>query len=282
VSEDGRGVTATGLEEAVLQADSIGRFFGARQVLKAATLWARRGEVTALLGRNGSGKTTLLRIAVGRLASHHGVVRYRGRASVRPRLHRLARRGLFYLPQHGVLPRGRTVREAAESILRAREDASFDALPSTGPRTLSAWAERWGLQDLLEATHGELSGGEKNRAGVALAVLRGPVCLLTDEPLTGSAPHDRARVVEALRLLRDDGCAVVVTGHEARELLDLADRVVWMVAGTTRDLGRPAEALASHQFRREYLGPGFSIGSTPEDAPVMTAPEGRRTTGGAA
>jgi ABC-type lipopolysaccharide export system ATPase subunit len=122
---------------------------------------------------------------------------------------------------------------------------------------LSRWAERWGLTALLDATDTALSGGEKNRAGVALAVLRRPVCLLTDEPLTNSAPKDRERICEALRTLRDRGCALVVTGHEARELLALADRVIWMVAGTTRDLGRTEAALTSHQFRREYLGPSF-------------------------
>lgn len=264
----------------VLVADSVGRSFGSLQVLKSATLWARRGEITVLLGRNGSGKTTLLRVAAGWLAPDHGAVRFRGRVLPRARLHRLAREGLFFLPQEGLLPRGRSIREVARTVMKAFPEARRGG--DTGPghdardpeARMARWAERWELTSLLDATDATLSGGEKNRAGVALAVLRRPVCLLTDEPLTASAPKDRDRICETLRTLRDRGCAVVVTGHEARELLALGDRVIWMVAGTTRDLGRTGAALASHQFRREYLGPSFP---PPEAGRAQASGAGRPT-----
>jgi ABC-type lipopolysaccharide export system ATPase subunit len=51
------------------------------------------------------------------------------------------------------------------------------------------------------------------------------------------------------------GCALVVTGHEVPELLDLADEVVWMTGGTTHGMGTAAQAEAHEQFRRDYLGP---------------------------
>jgi ABC-type lipopolysaccharide export system ATPase subunit len=94
------------------------------------------------------------------------------------------------------------------------------------------------------------------RAEVAVAVARNPVCLLADEPFAGIAPTDQARIARVLRRLRDRGCALVVTGHEVPEMLDIADEVVWMTAGTTHGLGTPAQAAASNQFRREYLGIG--------------------------
>lgn len=246
----------------VLSADSIGRSFGSRRVLDSATLWARAGEITVLMGRNGTGKTTLLRIAAGRLKADWGAVRYCGQVSERPRHHEMARRGLFCVPQEGLLPRGRSVRQVARAVIRAFPPEERTASETGGRRedddvVVDTWAAEWELDHLLDAPDEELSGGERNRASMALAVLRRPLCLLTDEPLTGSAPKDRGRITRMLEHLRDEGCAIVVTGHETWELLEMADRVLWMVAGTTRDLGTPEEAARSHQFRRGYLGPGF-------------------------
>lgn len=243
-----------------LVADSVGRSFGRREVLTTASLRALPGKIVALLGRNGSGKTTLLRIVAGELAPAWGSVRMGGTVRLRTRLHAMAAEGFFYLPQDGILPRATTPRALARTVLRRiREGRGLRMLPSPAKAratTLVAWAERWRITPLLDRPRHRLSVGERNRAGLALALLRAPLCLVADEPFTGGAPLDRALIAEMLGTLRDRGCAVVVTGHEARELLDLADRVVWMVAGTTHDLGPPAEARQHHQFRREYLGGG--------------------------
>lgn len=230
--------------EPVLVADSLGRSFRGRRILTSATLWARRGEVTVLFGRNGSGKTTALRIAAGRLRAHWGTVRFRGRLVARPRLHRLAREGLLYIPQKGLLVRDWPVRDQARLLTGA------------SPPRITRWAERWDVAEFLDREPRTLSGGERNRTSVALAMLRQPACLLLDEPLTGSAPRDRERTGSLMRQLADEGCAILVTGHEVAELLAVADRVLLLSGGATRDLGDPAAALADVAFRREYLGPG--------------------------
>lgn len=236
-------MTRTGTVGWLLAAEGIGKSFGRRTVLKSASLWASEGRVTGLFGRNGCGKTTLLRIASGCLGADHGVVRFDGTSSERPRLAALARAGLFFLPQEGLLSPAFTVRQHVEAFgvrFAAPVTSVVDAL---------------GLHPILGRRGGELSTGERMRASLALAVVRRPRCLLADEPLTGLAPKDRERVAAILRGMAAEGSAVVVTGHEAWELLELADDVIWNVAGTTHHLGPPAEARAHDQFRREYLGP---------------------------
>jgi len=115
--------------------------------------------------------------------------------------------------------------------------------------------ERLTVEAFLDRFPDQLSGGERRRVEVALALLRGPLCLLADEPFRGIEPTDTEVIARALRAMATEGAAVVVTGHEVPALMDLADEVVWMVAGTTHALGSVRESLVHEQFRREYLGP---------------------------
>ena len=227
------------------RAESFSKWFGRNQVLKSASLWASPGRITALLGRNGSGKTTLIRCMLGLQGSNTGTTHFGGRVLTRPRLRRLARDGLFYLPDHGLLPRGLRIRDMLHAVEAVHGPAShrqsvFDVL------SVGDWHER-------RVT--DLSGGEERRCEWALTLLSRPRCLVADEPLAGVTPKDQAVVARVIRELAASGCAVVVTGHEVEELLALADEVVWMTAGTTHGLGTPAEARVHDQFRREYLGP---------------------------
>lgn len=225
-------------------ADSFGKTFGSREVLKAATAWATPGGVTVLFGRNGSGKSTLIRAALGLLRADYGIVRYDGETHLRPRLHVLARNGLMYLPDRGLLSRRQPLRWHHHLL---RLQLGSDPVPGA--------LEAVEAEPLLDLTESQMSGGERRRAELSLALARGPRCLIADEPLAGIAPADREMVSAAIRKLADEGCAVLVTGHDVEALMDLSDDVVWVVGGTTHWLGSPASAKGHFQFRQEYLGP---------------------------
>jgi lipopolysaccharide export system ATP-binding protein len=235
-------MTAGGCDDIVFRADSVRKTFGDRTVLNAATLWARRGRISALLGRNGCGKSTLFRVATGLLRADQGVIFFGGQVTTRPRLHRLGPAGLFFLPERGLMPRNRTVAQLLDAVAR-RYDGD------TAPHVAALH-----LEPLLGHTADMLSGGERRRTELALALTRAPDCLLADEPFMGIAPCDSDILATALRRLSAAGCAIVASGHEVTALLDLADEVVWMTAGTTHSLGTPAEARNHWPFGREYLG----------------------------
>ncbi|MEE8147983.1 MAG: ABC transporter ATP-binding protein [Longimicrobiales bacterium] len=240
----------------LLTARSIGKSFWWTEVLKAATLWCDAGRITALMGRNGSGKTTLLKIAAGRLRPDYGVVRFGGRVFEHPRAHVLVREGLFYLPDRGLLSHVGTVRDHLEVVCRR-----------FGGGDLESAAEIVGIDGVLDLRPHQLSGGERRRAQLAMLFLRKPTCVLADEPMAGLTPKDRVAVGEMLRLLAREGTGVVVTGHDVPDLFDVADHVTWMVAGTTHQIGTPAEAARHHQFAREYLGPRRAAGLAPDPQP---------------
>jgi len=230
----------------ILAADTIGKSYGARRVLTAASLAVSPGRVTALLGRNGCGKSTLLHILAGLIRADHGRVLFLGRHWTVPRLHRMAAHGLFLMPERDLLCRGRSVAEHFE-LLAARFGGS------TGAAVRRAIAQLE-IDALLDRPPELLSGGEKRRAELALAVARTPVCLLADEPFMGIAPRDVDVITRVLRELARAGTGILVTGHEVDALLHLADDVVWMTAGTTHRLGAPELAEQNYAFRRDYLG----------------------------
>jgi len=89
--------------ERLLVGQSMGKSFGRTVVLMSATLWCEPGRIGVLIGRNGSGKTTLLRATLGFLRADYGAVRIDGHATERPHPARLARRGVFFSPQQGML-----------------------------------------------------------------------------------------------------------------------------------------------------------------------------------
>jgi ABC-type multidrug transport system ATPase subunit len=232
----------------LLAVESIGKSFGTRDVLTTASVWAYPGTITVLLGRNGCGKTTLVRVAVGLVRADYGVVIYRGERCLRPRLHELARNGLYYLPERALLSPAFNLQRHFEAVSALVPEAHVESA-----------VELLRLQQFMHRKPGSLSNGERRRAEVATALARNPRCLLADEPYLGIMPTDSELITRALRELAGLGCAVLVTGHEVRTLLNLADDVIWQTGGTTQNIGTPDQALRNHQFCREYLGPGFGL-----------------------
>lgn len=253
----------------LLAAESIGKSYRGRRVLSAAALRAHAGEVTLVLGRNGAGKSTLLGIAAGWLAPDHGSVRFDDRVFTRPRLWQLARAGLFFLPDREILTPDLTIARQLE-VVASRFPAEGGGRRGPGG-TLDDVVAQLHLGALLDRLPHNLSGGERRRAEFALALARRPRCLIADEPLRGIDPRDAELLIDVLRRLAGEGCAVVISGHEVTSLLDAADRVVWVTAGTSYELGAPGRAVENEWFQKEYLtGPGFHF---PES--LMNRPKSR-------
>ncbi len=181
-----------------------------------------------------------------------GVVIFGDRRFRRARLATLAGLGLFYLPDRDLLVPGQTLRRHFEAVRRHHPGAKVEE-----------GASRLAVEGLMDRTPASLSGGERRRAELAVALARKPLCLLADEPFRELMPVETRLIAAALRWLADDGCAVVVAGQEAETLLALADVVIWQTAGTSYYLGPPEEARRHPRFQREYLGPRLGSGPAP-------------------
>jgi ABC-2 type transport system ATP-binding protein len=217
---------------------------GGRDVLKSASIGAGSGQITVLFGRNGSGKTTLLRCMVGLTGAEIGTTHFAGHCYERPRLRTLARQGLFYLPDRGLLPRSLRFGALIRSI-----EKCHGAHPAR-----DQVLNQLRVGEFLRRDSGELSGGEQRRCEWALALLSQPRCIVSDEPLAGTMPRDQDLLIDVLRDEARRSTAIILTGHEVERLSAIGDEFVWMSAGSTHVLGSWEDATAHPGFRREYLG----------------------------
>ena len=166
-----------------------------------------------LVGPNGTGKTTLLKIAAGCLRAEVGRVNVNGRWIRRPTLARMARAGVFFMPEGSLL---------TPSMPLARQLGAVAQRFGTA-HCIEATAEQLALDGLVERSPTQMSVGEQRRAMLALAMLRNPGVLLADEPMRGIDPIDAERMLHAMKELAGNGSAVVVTGHEMALLEEYRD-----------------------------------------------------------
>jgi NitT/TauT family transport system ATP-binding protein len=199
-----------------LIADQISHRFGALEVLDRVSFTVRTGEVVAIVGPSGCGKSTLLSILGGLLQPSSGLAGLRGAApsdSLNP---------LTFVFQDFALLPWCTVEEniafpLLHSALAASERAAIvdDALRRTS------------LSDFRRAYPKQLSGGMRQRVGIARALAVRPAILLMDEPLSALDSQTRELLMEDfIRLLADGSMGAAYVTHNLEEAVRLADRIV--------------------------------------------------------
>ena len=197
---------------AVVDVRDVTRTFGPVTALDSVSLSVAPGELVGLLGPNGAGKTTLLSLVSGLRRPDSGTVRLFG-GDPRDAVNRA---GLGTTPQETGLPDTLRVGEVVDLVARHYPD----------PMSAGELLERFGLATFTRRQTGALSGGQKRRLAVALALVGRPRLVLLDEPTTGLDVEARHELWSALRSFHAEGATVVVTSHYLEEIEALAERVV--------------------------------------------------------
>lgn len=209
-----------------IEVSGLRRAFGAVKALDGADLVARSGAVTALVGPNGSGKTTLLLVLAGLLVPDAGHVRVAGHDPVTDNAGARARTG--WMPDAFGTWDSLTAREVLATFAHAyRVDrtvaaARIDELLATVH-----------LSEYADQPAAVLSRGQKQRLGLARALVHDPQVLLLDEPASGLDPRSRVDLRLLLRRLADEGRTVLVSSHVLSELDEMADDAVFLSRGRT-------------------------------------------------
>ncbi|MEL4504500.1 ABC transporter ATP-binding protein [Luteococcus sp. H138] len=227
-------ITATGLRR------HHGRGKDRFEAVRGIDLEVRTGELFALLGTNGAGKTSTLEVLEGLAPATGGRVSVLGHDPYRERSRIIGRMGIM-LQQAGFSD-DLTVAETA-----AMWHATLDR-----PRPVASTLAEVHLSQRTDVRIKSLSGGEKRRLDLGLALMGNPELLFLDEPTTGLDPQSRQVTWQLIRSLLDAGTTVVLTTHYLEEAEELATRLAIMDHGTIHSQGSVAEIIATQNARISF------------------------------
>jgi ABC-2 type transport system ATP-binding protein len=203
----------------VVRVEGLQKSYGSRRAVSEISFTVAEGEVVGLLGPNGAGKTTTVEILEGLRKRDAGTVLVLGRDPGK-RDRRLSACIGVVLQSEGI-----------DDVLSVEEVVKLYA---------SFYRPRCSVEEILEETGlcgceqerlAHLSGGQRRRVDVALALVGDPRVLFLDEPTTGLDPAARRKTWDTITRLRDRGVAILLTSHYLDEVQQLADRVIVLRAG---------------------------------------------------
>jgi ABC-2 type transport system ATP-binding protein len=217
-----------------IQVTGLRKAYDGLEALRGIAFQVARGAVYGLLGPNGAGKTTTVEILEGYRARSAGDVSVLG-FDPEQRPTELRERVGIVLQSCGFYPH-LTVREAVEHW----------ASLYPAPREPSEVVSLVGLDEAADRRTRVLSGGQKRRLDLALALVGDPELVFLDEPTTGFDPAARRQAWETISDLRSLGKSILLTTHYMEEAQRLADRVAILRGGDIVGTGSPRELLADH------------------------------------
>jgi len=228
------------------------------EALRTVSLRVQKGQVTGLIGPDGAGKTTLMRLAVGLLVPDKGEIIVLGFDSARESLAVQARVG--YMPQRFGLYEDLSVQENLDLY------ADLQGVPYNGRTARYEELMRMtGLARFTSRLAGRLSGGMKQKLGLACTLVRPPQLLLLDEPTVGVDPVSRRELWQIVyRLVQQEGMTVLLSTAYLDEA-ERCDEVILMHEGEILGQGRP------RQFREKSQGRTYMVTAPGERKRVVQA-----------
>jgi ABC-2 type transport system ATP-binding protein len=217
-----------------IEISSVKKSYGSLKAVDGVTFSVEEGEIFALLGPNGAGKTTLIEILEGLRKRDEGTVKILG-------LDPWENGNLLY-KKIGVIPQNFTFFEKSTP----REAVKYYAIlfgVSVDPDEI---LKEVLLEDSASVLYENLSGGQKQKVGLALALVNSPELLFLDEPTTGLDPNARRVIWDVIRGLKKMGKTIILTSHYLDEAQQLSDRVAIMNHGKIVAMGTADEIIAEH------------------------------------
>jgi branched-chain amino acid transport system ATP-binding protein len=236
--------------EPLLRVHNIHTYYGKSHILHGVSLEIGKAEVVGLLGRNGVGKSTTLKAIAGLVHPSQGEVAFEGRRITQLPAHRLARRGIGYVPEDRRIFRLLTVTENLRTgldrhgVTKARKKQLLEKIYQYFP----VLAER------RNQPGGTLSGGEQQMLAIARSMMLEPKIILLDEPTEGLMPRMVFQIREIIGVLEREHVAVLLVEQNVPLTLETARRVYILEKGVVRHHAPASELRADDTVIHQYMG----------------------------
>ena len=238
----------------VFSAKNISKSFGSRVILRKIDIHLNKGEMLGLLGGNGAGKSTFMNIVLGLLKPDYGdIFLDKIRLTTLP-IHERSIIGIGYLPQQTSIFRGLTVYENLLGIAQI-----IKKNPEEQKDIVEKLMAEFSITHLRDVKATALSGGERRRTEIARCLINNPKILLLDEPFAGVDLLSIQDIKQLLLKLQARGCAVLVTDHNASQLLSVVDRAYVIANGIIVANGTPRQIVNTNEAKKLYFGEDFSF-----------------------
>jgi lipopolysaccharide export system ATP-binding protein len=232
------------------------KFWDQKAVVAGVDFEVDRGEVVGLLGPNGAGKTTSFRMITGQVTPNEGSVTFHGHDVTALPMFRRARLGMGYLPQDHSVFRQLTIEENILAVLELiPTHPRFGRKPTRKERNelCEEMLEKFGLTAKRHRLSATLSGGERRRLEIARCLVCDPSLILLDEPFVGIDPPTVNDIKNIISDLRRQNIGILITDHQVREVLQVADRGYIIYEGKVIAKGSPQELAQDKTAVEVYI-----------------------------
>jgi len=237
-----------------LEANTLVKKYGMREVVKGVSIQVNQGEIVGLLGPNGAGKTTTFYMMVGFVTPFSGNVLLDGEDITDLPMYKRAQRGVGYLPQEASIFRKLSVEDNIAAVLEMTGKSKAEQKDK-----LEDLIAEFGLEKVRKNVGDSLSGGERRRTEIARSLASDPKFILLDEPFAGIDPIAVEDIQSIVAKLKTKNIGILITDHDVQATLSITERAYLMFEGSILRSGTAEELAGDEIVRKVYLGKNFKL-----------------------
>ena len=243
-------------EDAAVELKNISVFYNKRQILDQLNLKINKQEILGMLGPNGVGKSTIFNLIIGLKNPNDGEIIIDGFDCINlPINERFTKFKLGFVPQYGGLIHDLTLKDNLKLVseIHIKEKELRE-------QKISRLISRFEFETLLNVKAKYLSGGQKKKLVIAMALINDPKILLLDEPFAALDILTIKMLQEIIINLQiTEEISIVVCDHQARDLLNCVDRAIILSNGKIIASGSPNDVISDKNAKTQYFGDEFNI-----------------------